>query len=122
MAHSKDQLQQRATQLLELHRPGDPAVLPTAWDAWSAKLAVEAGFAALTLGSHPLADSIGKAAGEIMTFAALLTRVAQVTAAFDVPVSVDIESGYGEPAERLIDGLLSVGAVGFNLEDTVHKE
>jgi 2-methylisocitrate lyase-like PEP mutase family enzyme len=122
MAHSKDQLQQRATQLLELHRPGDPAVLPTAWDAWSAKLAVEAGFAALTLGSHPLADSIGKADGEIMTFDDLLTRVAQVTAAVDVPVSVDIESGYGEPAERLIDGLLSVGAVGFNLEDTVHRE
>ena len=40
----------------------------------------------------------------------------------DVPVSVDIESGYGQPAARLIEGLLSVGAVGLNIEDTVHSE
>ena len=71
-------------------------VLPTVWDAWSAKLAVDAGFAALTVGSHPVADSIGKPDGEGMTFDDLLTRVAQITAAVDVPVSVDIESGYGE--------------------------
>lgn len=123
MAHnSKEQLQRRAAELLALHRPGDPVVLPTAWDAWSAKLAVEAGFAALTLGSHPVADSIGKPDGEGMTFDDLLGRVAQVTAAVDVPVSVDIESGYGEAPVRLIEGLLGVGAVGFNLEDTVHSE
>jgi 2-methylisocitrate lyase-like PEP mutase family enzyme len=122
VAHNKEHLQQQASALLELHRPGDPVVLPTAWDAWSAKLAVEAGFPALTVGSHPVADSIGKPDGEGMTFDDLLTRVAQITAAVDVPVSVDMESGYGEPAERLIDGLLGVGAVGFNLEDTVHSE
>ena len=40
--------------------PVIPVVLPTVWDAWSAKLAVDAGFAALTVGSHPVADSIGK--------------------------------------------------------------
>ena len=49
-------------------------------------------------------------------------RVAQITGAVDVPISVDIESGYGEPPQRLIDGLLSAGAVGLNIEDTVHKE
>ncbi|HZQ31176.1 MAG TPA: isocitrate lyase/phosphoenolpyruvate mutase family protein [Mycobacterium sp.] len=122
MGPNKQQLQQRATTLLDLHRPGDPVVLPTVWDAWSATLAVDAGFAALTVGSHPMADSIGKPDGEGMTFDDVLARVAQITAAVDVPVSVDVESGYGEPAERLIDGLLSVGAVGFNLEDTVHSE
>lgn len=52
----------------------------------------------------------------------MLTRVAQITAAVDVPVSVDIESGYGQAAARLIEGLLSVGAVGLNIEDTVHFE
>jgi 2-methylisocitrate lyase-like PEP mutase family enzyme len=122
MPVAKEVLQQRAQTLLGLHRPGDPVVLPTVWDAWSAKLAVEAGFVALTVGSHPVADSIGKPDGEGMTFDELLTRVAQITAAVDVPVSVDIESGYGEPPERLVLGLLGVGAVGFNLEDTVHKE
>jgi 2-methylisocitrate lyase-like PEP mutase family enzyme len=113
---------QRATTLLELHQPGNPVILPTVWDAWSARLAVDTGFAALTVGSHPLADSIGKPDGEGMSFDDVLTRVAQITAAVDVPVSVDIESGYGEPAQRLIEGLLSVGAVGLNIEDTVHSE
>ena len=97
-------------------------ILPTVWDAWSAKLAVEAGFAALTVGSHPVADSIGKEDGEGMSFDDLTARVAQITGAVDVPISVDIESGYGEPPQRLIEGLLSAGAVGFNIEDTVHKE
>jgi 2-methylisocitrate lyase-like PEP mutase family enzyme len=113
---------ERATALLELHQPGNPVILPTVWDAWSARLATGAGFVALTVGSHPLADSIGKPDGEGMSFEDVLTRVAQITAAVDVPVSVDIESGYGLPAARLIEGLLSVGAVGLNIEDTVHPE
>jgi 2-methylisocitrate lyase-like PEP mutase family enzyme len=115
-------LQERADQLLALHQPGNPVVLPTVWDAWSAKLAVDAGFVALTVGSHPVADSIGKADNEGMSFDDLLTRVTQITDAVDVPISVDIESGYGESATRLVEGLLGVGAVGLNIEDTVHSE
>lgn len=122
MERTAEHLAQRAVTLLDLHRPGDPVVLPTVWDAWSANVAVDAGFAALTVGSHPVADSVGKPDGEGMAFDDLLARAAQITAAVDVPVSVDIESGYGEPAQRLIDGLLGVGAVGFNIEDTVHRE
>jgi 2-methylisocitrate lyase-like PEP mutase family enzyme len=118
----KAALQDQAATLLALHKPGDPVILPTVWDAWSARLAVQAGFAALTVGSHPVADSIGKPDNEGMTFDDLLTRVVQITDAVDVPVSVDIESGYAEPAPRLIDGLLDVGAVGLNIEDTVHSE
>ncbi|TFV57065.1 isocitrate lyase/phosphoenolpyruvate mutase family protein [Mycobacterium sp. PS03-16] len=119
---SDQDLQQRARRLLELHQPGNPVVLPTVWDAWSAQLAVEAGFSALTVGSHPVADSVGRADQEGMTFDELLTRVTQITGAVDVPVSVDIESGYAEAPTRLIEGLLGAGAVGLNIEDTVHKE
>jgi 2-methylisocitrate lyase-like PEP mutase family enzyme len=119
---SNQVLKERADALLALHQPGNPVFLPTVWDAWSAKLAVEAGFAALTVGSHPVADSIGKADKEGMTFDELLTRVKQITAAVDVPISVDIESGYGQPPTRLIKGLLDAGAVGLNIEDTVHSE
>jgi 2-methylisocitrate lyase-like PEP mutase family enzyme len=115
-------LQERAAALKALHVPGDPVILPTVWDAWSAKLAVDAGFAALTVGSHPVADSIGKEDGEGMSFDDLTERVAQITGAVDVPISVDIESGYGEAPQRLIDGLLGAGAVGLNIEDTVHSE
>ena len=119
---TQDLLKARAETLLALHRPGDPVVLPTVWDAWSARLAEGAGFAALTVGSHPVADSVGKADNEGMTFDDLITRVAQITAATELPVSVDIESGYAEAPARLIEGLLSVGAVGLNIEDTVHSE
>ncbi len=115
-------LEQLAETLLALHRPGNPVVLPTVWDAWSAKLAVDAGFVALTVGSHPMADSVGKADREGMTFDEVVTRVKQITSAVDVPVSVDIESGYAESPTRLITGLLEAGAVGFNIEDTVHSE
>ncbi|WP_330228476.1 isocitrate lyase/phosphoenolpyruvate mutase family protein [Nocardia sp. NBC_00508] len=115
-------LESKAKSFLGLHRPGDPGVFPTVWDAWSAKVAVEAGFSAVTVGSHPLADSIGRGDGEGMTFDESLTRVEQITAAVDVPVSVDIESGYGLEPARLIDGLLEAGAIGLNIEDTVHSE
>jgi 2-methylisocitrate lyase-like PEP mutase family enzyme len=115
-------LKERAEILLALHQPGNPVVLPTVWDAWSARLAVDSGFVALTVGSHPMADSVGKADQEGMTFDDVVTRVKQITAAVDVPVSVDIESGYGESPTRLITGLLDAGAVGLNIEDTVHSE
>ncbi|WP_343466727.1 isocitrate lyase/phosphoenolpyruvate mutase family protein [Rhodococcus aetherivorans] len=115
-------LAEKAVALKSLHVPGDPVVLPTVWDAWSANLAVQAGFAALTMGSHPVADSVGKPDNEGMTFEELLTRVRQVTAAVDVPISVDVEAGYGEAPARIVEGLLGAGAVGLNVEDTVHSE
>ncbi|OBB78125.1 isocitrate lyase/phosphoenolpyruvate mutase family protein [Mycobacterium sp. 852014-52144_SCH5372336] len=115
-------LKERAEALLALHVPGNPVILPTVWDAWSARLAVDEGFAALTVGSHPLADSVGKPDQEGMSFDDVIARVKQITAAVDVPVSVDLESGYAQPPARLIDGLLEAGGVGFNIEDTVHSE
>jgi 2-methylisocitrate lyase-like PEP mutase family enzyme len=115
-------LSEKATAFLSLHRPGDPAILPTVWDAWSANLVQQAGFAALTVGSHPLADSLSKADKEGMTFPESLARVREITAAVDIPVSLDIESGYGLKPEQLIEGLLETGVVGLNIEDTVHSE
>ncbi|GAT10872.1 isocitrate lyase/phosphoenolpyruvate mutase family protein [Mycolicibacterium novocastrense] len=115
-------LKERADALLALHVPGNPVILPTVWDAWSARLAVDEGFAALTVGSHPLADSVGKPDQEGMSFDDVIARVKQITAAVDVPVSVDLESGYAQTPARLIEGLLEAGGVGFNIEDTVHSE
>jgi 2-methylisocitrate lyase-like PEP mutase family enzyme len=115
-------INEKATTLLGLHQPGNPVILPTVWDAWSANLAVSAGFQALTVGSHPVSDSIGKPDNEGITFDELLHRIAQITAAVDLPLSVDIESGYGLEPTRLIEGLIGAGAVGLNIEDTVHSE
>lgn len=115
-------LGQRAAAFLAMHQPGNPVILPTVWDVWSAKLAVGAGFTALTVGSKPVAESMGKSDGEGMSFGEVLGRVRQITDAVDVPVSVDIESGYAQPAARLVEGLLDAGAVGCNIEDSVHSE
>ena len=113
----------RATTLLALHVPGNPVILPTVWDAWSAKLAVDAGFAALTVGSHPVADSVGKADGEGMSFDDLhhprrpdhRRRSTSRSRSTSSPATA-------RPPQRLIEGCSSAGAVGLNIEDTVHKE
>ena len=112
----------RAQQLLDLHHAGTTLVLPTVWDAWSAKAVVAAGFPALTIGSHPLADSRGQADGEVMSLGDALDGVRRVTTAVDVPVSADMESGYDTAADELVERVLDAGAVGINIEDTVHSQ
>lgn len=111
-----------AQALSEQHASDDILVLPTVWDTWSAQVAVEAGFTGITVGSHPVADAIGSADGENMDFSAYLRVVQQIVASVDVPVSVDVESGYGLTPQDLIERLLDVGAVGANIEDVVHGE
>ncbi len=113
---------ERAQALAELHAQHRPLVLPTVWDVWSAKTAVDAGFAALTIGSHPLADSRGAADHEGQTFTEVIDAVRPIIAAVEVPVSVDLEAGYGQDPADLITGLLDAGGVGLNVEDTVHSQ
>ncbi|WP_347753607.1 isocitrate lyase/phosphoenolpyruvate mutase family protein [Agrococcus sp. ProA11] len=110
----------RATELLRMH--DDLVVLPTVWDPWSARAVVAAGFRALSVGSHPLATARGEEDGERMRLEDVLAEIARITAAVDVPVSADLESGYDTPAAELIERLLAAGAVGLNIEDTVHSE
>ncbi|NLZ98203.1 MAG: isocitrate lyase/phosphoenolpyruvate mutase family protein [Micrococcus sp.] len=111
-----------AATLTEQHESGELLILPTVWDTWSAHVAVEAGFKALTIGSHPVADAIGSTDGENMDFAEYLRAVKRITEAVDVPVSADVESGYGLDPAELIQRLLDAGAVGANIEDVVHSE
>ena len=112
----------KASELLRLHHTGSTLVLPTVWDAWSARTVVDAGFPALSIGSHPVADSRGQRDNEGMTLDDALDGIRRVTAAVDVPVTADLESGYGTPAAELVERLLDAGAVGVNIEDTVHGE
>lgn len=112
----------RAQTLKDLHAAHRPLVLPTVWDVWSARTAAAAGFTALTIGSHPLADSRGAKDNEGQTFQEVLDAVRPIIAAVDVPVSVDLEAGYGQDPADLVAGLIEVGGAGLNLEDTVHSE
>lgn len=112
----------KATELLRLHHSGQTLVLPTVWDAWSARAVVDAGFPALSVGSHPLADSRGQADNEGMTLDDALDGLGRITAAVDVPVTADVESGYDTPAAELVERVLAAGVVGINIEDSVHSE
>jgi len=114
--------EERATTLARLHESGQLLVMPTVWDTFSATLAQEAGFESLTIGSHPVADSIGSADGEQMDFADYLAVVQRITASVEVPVSADVESGYGLKPEELFERVFAAGAVGVNIEDVVHGE
>lgn len=115
-------LSARAESLLALHHRSTPVVLPTVWDAWSARAAVASGFEALTVGSHPLADSLGSGDGEQMSLDDALAGIARIAGAVDVPVSADMESGYDTAPAELVERVLEAGAVGVNIEDTVHSE
>ena len=111
-----------AQRLRQLHAEYQPLVLPTVWDVWSARTAAYAGFPALTIGSHPLADSRGADDQEGQTFEEVLAAVRPIVAAVEIPVSVDLEAGYGQEPADLVAGLTEIGGAGFNIEDTVHAE
>ncbi|MGP6173611.1 isocitrate lyase/PEP mutase family protein [Corynebacterium sp. A21] len=111
-----------ARQFSQAHESGRVLVLPTVWDTWSAAVAVDAGFEGLTIGSHPVADSIGSSDGENMRFEDYLVSIKRITGSVEVPVSADVESGYGLAPAELIEKLLEAGAVGANIEDVVHSE
>ena len=112
----------RASELLRLHHAGTTLVLPTVWDAWSARAVVAAGFPALSIGSHPLADSRGQKDNEGMSLDDALEGVRRITGAVDVPVTADVESGYDTAPAELVERVLDAGAAGINVEDTVHSE
>ncbi|MFI6015436.1 isocitrate lyase/phosphoenolpyruvate mutase family protein [Streptomyces sp. NPDC051243] len=110
----------KAAALRALHRrrsPGDPLVLPGPWDAASARVFAEAGFPALATPSAGIAASLGYEDGRTPADE-MFAAVARIVRSVDVPVSADIEGGYGIAPKELVERLLEAGAVGCNLEDS----
>ncbi|MGW7363064.1 isocitrate lyase/PEP mutase family protein [Streptomyces sp. NPDC054841] len=97
--------------------PEDPLVLPGPWDAASARVFADAGFPALATPSAGVAASLGYEDGETPADE-MFAAVARIVRAVDIPVSADIEAGYGLPAKELVQRVLDTGAVGVNLEDS----
>ncbi|GAB2598606.1 isocitrate lyase/phosphoenolpyruvate mutase family protein [Streptomyces capparidis] len=107
-----------AAALRELHHGPDPLVLPNVWDAAGARAFAEAGFPALATTSAGVAASLGYADREGTPPEEMFAAVARIARAVPVPVTADMEAGYGLSAAELVDRLLAAGAVGCNLEDT----
>ncbi len=100
-------------------------VLPNAWDVPSARIFEEAGFPAVATSSATLAASVGYPDGEKIPKDELFAIVQRIARALSVPLSVDIEGGYGTTIPALkdtIQRLIDAGAVGLNIEDTVRSE
>ncbi|TYB36167.1 isocitrate lyase/phosphoenolpyruvate mutase family protein [Micromonospora sp. AP08] len=112
------ELSRRAAALRALHRPGDPLILPNAWDPGSARAVVAAGFPAVATSSAAVAEALGHADGEATPAAEMFAAVGRIAAAVPLPVTADLERGYGLRPAELVERLLEAGAVGCNIEDS----
>lgn len=99
-------------------------VLPNAWDAGSAIMMVEAGFPAIATTSAGVAFAMGLPDGQRVSRDRMLECVARIVAAVPVPVTADLEAGYGPSPEDVaatVRGALEAGAVGCNIEDATGR-
>jgi len=103
-----------------MHFGGEVLLLPNVWDAASARIVEDAGFLAIASTSAGIAFSLGYPDGQKISREEMLAAVARIVRAVRVPVTADVESGYGtrpEDAARTAREVIEVGAVGMNLED-----
>lgn len=110
----------KAQRFLELHDSGS-FVIPNAWDAASAALMAAGGAQAIATTSSGISWSHGLPDGEGLSREANLAVVARMTRTVDVPVTADLEAGYGSAPSDVADTIaaaIDAGAVGANLEDT----
>lgn len=111
----KNRLEQ-AKQFSDLHVRGRPLVLFNSWDPGSAKAVAATGAKAIATGSWSVAAAFGFEDGEKMPWPLALANLERIAAAVDVPVTVDLESGYADIANT-VKQAVAAGAIGFNFED-----
>jgi 2-methylisocitrate lyase-like PEP mutase family enzyme len=110
----------KARAFLAMHCGGDPLLLPNVWDVASARIVEEAGFPALATTSAGVAFSLGYPDGQKIHKDRMMAAVARIAQAVKVPVSADLESGYGsdpDGAAKTARAVIVSGAIGINLED-----
>jgi 2-methylisocitrate lyase-like PEP mutase family enzyme len=111
---------QKAIALRQLHHGPKILLLPNVWDVVSARIIVEAGYPAIATTSAGIAFSLGYPDGEKIPKEEMFARIARIARAVDVPVSADVEAGYGsrpEDAAATARAVIEAGGVGINLED-----
>ena len=116
-----DTLAAKAARFRQMHEGPRILVLPNAWDAGTARVFEAAGFPALATTSAGIAYAAGHPDGEGIGREEMLEAVRRIAAAVRIPVTADMESGYGDSvaaAEATAQGVLSAGAIGLNIEDS----
>jgi 2-methylisocitrate lyase-like PEP mutase family enzyme len=111
---------QQAALFRSLHTAGQPLVLVNAWDAASARIVEAAGAAAVATTSAGVAWALGAPDGDAVARDLVVDLVRRIVATVSVPVSADIETGYGTTPEDVattVRAVLDAGAVGVNIED-----
>ena len=115
---------EKAHKLLALHVGPRILVLPNAWDVASARIFEDAGFPAIATSSAAVANSLGYPDGQKISRDEMLEVVARIARAVSVPVTADMEAGYGKTPEDLAQtavAIIEAGAVGCNIEDLVNE-
>lgn len=112
----------KAAAFRRLHVRGDPLLLFNIWDAGSAGIVAETGANALATGSWSVAAAQGFGDGEQMPLELAIANLRRIVRAVELPVTIDLEGGYGREPERVaasVRAALEAGAVGCNLEDRI---
>lgn len=110
----------KITAFHELHIPGNPLVLFNIWDAGSAKAVAGAGARALATGSYGVAEAQGMKDGEGFPLEAVLLNLQRILTITELPVSIDMEAGYGDDPAGVgasVAQAKAAGAAGINIED-----
>lgn len=111
---------QKAKAFQAMHSGGNPLLLPNVWDVASARIVEEAGFPAVATSSAGVAFSLGYPDGQKIHKDRTMAAVSRIALAVKVPVTADVEAGYGSDPEavaRTARAVIVSGAVGLNLED-----
>src|SRR5580704_2567736 len=113
--------EQKAHRFRKLHVPGEPLVLFNIWDPGSAKAVAKAGAKALATSSWAVSEACGYSDGEHTPLNVAIDNLRRITDATDLPVTVDLESGYGDTPIKVgktVALAIKAGAIGCNLEDS----
>jgi len=111
----------KAEQFRALHVPGTPLVLFNIWDAGSAKAVAAGGAKAVATSSWSVANANGFSDGEQTPLAFVIENLRRIVETTDLPVTIDLESGYGDALDAVgetIAAAIDAGAIGCNLEDS----
>jgi 2-methylisocitrate lyase-like PEP mutase family enzyme len=115
----------QAIQFRQLHRGPGVLILPNAWDVASARIFEEAGFRAIATTSAGIAFSLGYPDGQRIPREEMMARIGRIRRAVHLPVTADVESGYGpspEDVAKTTRELIQAGVVGMNLEDASDRQ